>query len=377
MIKGADLLFLGGGKNVSSKRNKKAIFFEIEKIFTETLDILFATRYEKVESDSSFDPKLSLNFRPMDRLLLRGSIGTSFSTPSMAQLFSSEIALGGVRDVINGVEQSSSLFVRIIQVGNPNLKPATSTNTNLGMLWDINDNVSLSVDFWKIDYKDRLELEDSQTKITENPDNPDIQRNEYGDITAVNTRFFNEEKTKVKGLDINFDYETTLSNGALLDLGINATHLFQFLTPEHEEEEEGHDGEHEEHMVNRVGKFNYNAHTHSLPRLRLNTFFGLTHNEIRYSMNARYLDGYKNLRPLPAAAVSSGYENKVDSFLLFDIGASKTFEINNSDLKLGLNLINVFGESAPLLYDAPDFSFDTRLHDPRGRLINLSLDYLF
>ncbi|GIT37077.1 MAG: hypothetical protein Ct9H300mP6_09450 [Gammaproteobacteria bacterium] len=39
--------------------------------------------------------------------------------------------------------------------------------------------------------------------------------------------------------------------------------------------------------------------------------------------------------------------------------------------------MNAFDESAPLLYDSPDFSFDTRLHDPRGRLINLSLDYEF
>ena len=47
LIKGADLLFLGGGKNVSSNRNKKALFFELEKIFSENLDVLFATRYEK------------------------------------------------------------------------------------------------------------------------------------------------------------------------------------------------------------------------------------------------------------------------------------------------------------------------------------------
>ena len=185
LIKGADLLFLGGGKNISSDRNKKALFFELEKIFSENLDVLFATRYEKVENDSSFDPKLSINFRPNDKLLIRGSVGTSFSTPSMAQLFSSEIALGGVRDVINGVEQSSSLFVRVIQMGNPNLKPATSTNSNLGLFWNLNDNISLSADFWKINYKDRLELEDAQTKIIENPENPDIQRNELGDITAV------------------------------------------------------------------------------------------------------------------------------------------------------------------------------------------------
>jgi len=376
LIKGADLLFLGGGKNISSDRNKKALFFELEKIFSENLDVLFATRYEKVENDSSFDPKLSINFRPNDKLLIRGSVGTSFSTPSMAQLFSSEIALGGVRDVINGVEQSSSLFVRVIQMGNPNLKPATSTNSNLGLFWNLNDNISLSADFWKINYKDRLELEDAQTKIIENPNNPDIQRNELGDITAVSTTFFNEEKTKVKGLDINFDYKKTLSNQTTLDLGINATHLFDYLTPEHEEAGD-HQDEHESHMVNRVGRFNYNAHTHSLPRLRLNAFFGLTQNGIRYSVNTRYLDGYTNLRPLPAAAISSGYENEVDSFLVFDIGASKIFQIENSELKLGLHLMNAFDESAPLLYDSPDFSFDTRLHDPRGRLINLSLDYEF
>ena len=376
LIKGADLLFLGGGKNISSDRNKKALFFELEKIFSENLDVLFATRYEKVENDSSFDPKLSINFRPNDKLLIRGSVGTSFSTPSMAQLFSSEIALGGVRDVINGVEQSSSLFVRVIQMGNPNLKPATSTNSNLGLFWNLNDNISLSADFWKINYKDRLELEDAQTKIIENPENPDIQRNELGDITAVSTTFFNEEKTKVKGLDINFNYKKTLSNQTTLDLGINATHLFDYLTPEHEEAGD-HEDEHESHMVNRVGRFNYNAHTHSLPRLRLNAFFGLTQNGIRYSINTRYLDGYTNLRPLPAAAVSSGYENEVDSFLVFDIGASKIFQIENGELKLGLHLMNAFDESAPLLYDSPDFSFDTRLHDPRGRLINLSLDYEF
>ena len=376
LIKGADLLFLGGGKNISSDRNKKALFFELEKIFSENLDVLFATRYEKVENDSSFDPKLSINFRPNDKLLIRGSVGTSFSTPSMAQLFSSEIALGGVRDVINGVEQSSSLFVRVIQMGNPNLKPATSTNSNLGLFWNLNDNISLSADFWKINYKDRLELEDAQTKIIENPENPDIQRNELGDITAVSTTFFNEEKTKVKGLDINFNYKKTLSNQTTLDLGINATHLFDYLTPEHEEAGD-HEDEHESHMVNRVGRFNYNAHTHSLPRLRLNAFFGLTQNGIRYSVNTRYLDGYTNLRPLPAAAISSGYENEVDSFLVFDIGARKIFQIENGELKLGLHLMNAFDESAPLLYDSPDFSFDTRLHDPRGRLINLSLDYEF
>ena len=169
LIKSADLLFLGGGRNTFAKRDKEAIFFEFERIFSDRIDMLFASRFEKVDDESSLDPKLTLNYRPIENLKLRGSIGTSFSTPSMAQLFSSEIALGGVRDVINGVEQTSSLFVRVIQLGNSELKPASSTNTNLGLSWSLNENASISVDFWKIDYKDRLELEDAQTKILDNP----------------------------------------------------------------------------------------------------------------------------------------------------------------------------------------------------------------
>ena len=51
--------------------------------------------------------------------------------------------------------------------------------------------------------------------------------------------------------------------------------------------------------------------------------------------------------------------------------------MNDQMIKLGLHVINAFDEAAPLLYDSPDFSFDTRLHDPRGRLLNLSINYEF
>ena len=69
--------------------------------------------------------------------------------------------------------------------------------------------------------------------------------------------------------------------------------------------------------------------------------------------------------------------NNIDSFLVFVLGFAKDISINGLSVELGLHLINAFDESAPLVYDAPDFSFDTRLHDPRGRLLNLSIDYEF
>ena len=365
LIKAADLLFLGGGKNVSSDRTKKAFFTEIKRTFSDNFDLKISGRYEKIGSFSSFDPKISLRFSPLNNLTFRGSVGTSFSTPSMAQLNSSDIQLGGVRDVQNGIEQANTLFVRIVQVGNPDLDPATSTNANFGLIWDISENLNFAMDYWTIDYKDRLELEDAQTKLFSDPNGPDVTRNQFGTLIAINTTFFNEERTEVKGIDLSLSYFKETEKIGSFDLSIKATNLFDFLTP---------DGE---VMVNRVGRFNYAAHTHSLPRLRLNTFLDWTYGNTRYSLIGRYVDGYKNLRVIPEASLANGYTNKVGSFLVFDIAAVRLIEFKDQQLTLGISLINAFDESAPLLYNAPDFSFDTRLHDPRGRLLNFSLNYEF
>jgi outer membrane receptor protein involved in Fe transport len=48
---------------------------------------------------------------------------------------------------------------------------------------------------------------------------------------------------------------------------------------------------------------------------------------------------------------------------------------NKGEIDIKLSVINVFDEEAPRLYDAPDFSFDTRVHDPRGRIIGISFEY--
>ena len=49
----------------------------------------------------------------------------------MAQMFSSDINLGSVRD-FNG----DFPFVRQAQIGNPDLKPATSNNLNIGLIFE-------------------------------------------------------------------------------------------------------------------------------------------------------------------------------------------------------------------------------------------------
>ena len=49
--------------------------------------------------------------------------------------------------------------------------------------------------------------------------------------------------------------------------------------------------------------------------------------------------------------------------------------MSKGDLNFRFYLSNILDKSAPRLYDAPDFSFDTRLHDPRGRILGLNIEY--
>ena len=61
-----------------------------------------------------------------------------------------------------------------------------------------------------------------------------------------------------------------------------------------------------------------------------------------------------------------------------DLPLSDLFTIDtvggDYELKTNFAIINLFDEDAPRLYDAPDFSFDTRVHDPRGRMLSIQFE---
>ena len=360
LVKTADLFFLGGGINLSKSRTSNALFLEIEKSIQEALDLRVAARYESMKNESSFDPKISLKYNVADALTIRFSKGTAFSAPSMAQMYSSEINLGSVRDV------NDSVFVRQASTGNPNLKPATSTNSNIGLIFQRND-LRISIDVWEIEYEDRVEVESAQAILSSNPFGSSITRNEFGDLIGVTTTYFNEDNTLVKGIDLQMQY---LINFKQSDLSINlmGTNLSDFKTPSLTNQNL---------MINRVGKFNFDTHTFSLPKKRINSFVNWNFKDLSLSLNSRYLDGYVNERAITGLGLTYGYSNQVKSFFVHDISLNKKLFVSSGQLDLRLYLSNIFDKSAPRLYDAPDFSFDTRLHDPRGRILGLNVEYNF
>ena len=374
LTKTADLFFLGGGRNISKSRDKFALFVEAEREFFNVLDLRLAMRYEDYSNDSSFDPKLSLRYQPSEKVAFRFSRGTSFTMPSMAQMFPSDVNLGSVLDGDNG-----GVYVRQAKIGNPDLKPATSTNTNLGFIFS--DNIQkFTLDYWEIDSEDRIILQSPQALLDQDPNGSSITRNDIGDLIGVTTTYFNEESTIVSGIDFEYKRFFNLKNYGELDLTIRGTNLIEFLTPDRNDvtclaldciQ-----------LIDRVGKFNFDSNTHALPENRINAFIKWKFNNYIFGINTRYIDGYTNDTPIPQVSIDRGYSNKVDSSFLLDFSVdlplSDLFTIDTIDgdyeLKTNFAIINLFDEDAPRLYDAPDFSFDTRVHDPRGRMLSIQFE---
>ena len=80
-----------------------------------------------------------------------------------------------------------------------------------------------------------------------------------------------------------------------------------------------------------------------------------------------HVDSYTTSRAVPASAAAMGFDNIIDSWRTID--ASLTITSTSVILKVSSPLSkNLTDEEAPRAYDAANFSYDPKQHDPRGRI---------
>jgi iron complex outermembrane receptor protein len=355
----ADLLFLGGGLESTSSRKSTAIFVEAAKNMSDKLLVKGALRYEDLESDSSVDPKISFRYQASDELALRASFSTSFREASLAQLTSTNISLQGIQDYnADGSAKGGTAFIRIAQANNANLAPEESENMNIGAIWKPSDQLSMTLDYWSIDYTNVITIESAQGKVAANPLDSDVKRTAGGTLTGVTTKYFNAANVNTSGLDFEstYDFDTSLGQA---QVGVNMMHMFEYEIPVGNTTKDV------------VGLFNHDNFARSLPDTKAVFHAALKSGQNSLSLFGRYTGDYKTTRPLSATASARGFSQTIDSFFTVDLMNSYLVEMSDSELKLSLGITNMFDEEVPLVYDAANWSYDAKHHDPRGRMVYL------
>ena len=105
----------------------------------------------------TFVYKLSSRYKLSDKITMRGSVSSGFRAPSLHQIYTEKsqysFADGGGIDVVGLVNNVSP---KARELGIPKLTPEKSTNFTVGLGGKLSKNVSFTVDYYKIDVKDRV-----------------------------------------------------------------------------------------------------------------------------------------------------------------------------------------------------------------------------
>jgi len=354
-LQDVDLIFLGGGTEPSASRDSFAAFAEANIPITDSLEMSVAARYEALESDSSLDPKLALRWQVTDELVVRGSMSTAFREASLVQQFNRGTSLQGLVDPLGG---GGALFIRVLTEGDTNLKPETSTNTNLGVVWTPSDNFNMRLDWWQFDYEDVITIENAQGKLSADPNGPDIRRNDSGQLQGVSTNFINAATVETDGVDVSADWN--IPAGDMGDFGVQLaySHFLSYEIPD------GNGG-----VTDVVGSFNHDNFVRSMPQKKWNLTADWERGNHSAAMVVYYVDSYKTGRAVPASAQALGFKSGISNWRTMDLSYNYNFNLGDTQAVFTLGGKNVFDKEAPRVYDAANFSYDPKHHDARGRML--------
>ena len=160
----------GGGGD----RDRYAVGLELSVPIFSTLKANLAGRYDKYDDISDVDGAATwsagLEWRPVESLLLRANHSTSFRAPDMHYIFAqpSGFFLNGALDeyrcrrdgfdanpppgTTNNCGAGSDYVYSFagIRQGSSALEEETGKSTTVGFVWDVIDNMSISVDYYRI-----------------------------------------------------------------------------------------------------------------------------------------------------------------------------------------------------------------------------------
>jgi iron complex outermembrane receptor protein len=165
--------FLLGNSDAKASRDVYSGFLELRWPFYDGIELQTAARLERYSDTSSTTPSpfVGLTITPGEiagrenvpkvfrRLQLRGAATQAFRAPTIYQTFPGFAVVPTLYTVPGSPVPS---YVPLKVFGNPALNPEKALVLTAGLLWQLIDEIGLSVEFWDYDYQDRIRPENSQ-----------------------------------------------------------------------------------------------------------------------------------------------------------------------------------------------------------------------
>lgn len=400
-------------------RDRYAAGIELNVPVFSKLDMNIAARWDKYDDITSVDDALTYNiglkYRPIDTLLLRASYATSFRAPDMQLVYAEGAAsfstvldeyscrsgtgLGlntgpRTRTACNVANDPTIYQAQTLIAGNPLLKEEEGKSFSGGFVWDMSDNMSMSVDYWRIKLSDQA-TQLSSTFLLQNEANcrlgvkPDGTPFEYeassaycqnitslitrsvgepgsstdNRITRINSAYINAALTDTSGIDASWKYShTTDRYGRFnLDIGYSLSLTNKYKQFDTDPLRDFRDDPIISDQRSRVrGSLGWTLNDWSA------TVFGT-----RYGSNG-------SLAAVDGVNVANGtrYSARLQPYMLYNLSVGKRI---NSNLSLVGTVVNVLNnhfrqDNSNTGYPYYDYTIGA---DPMGRRFTLTAEYKF
>ena len=236
-LSGSDVLGSSPTPDSKASRNVTSAYAEFLVPLVDSdshyVELQVAGRYENFSDvGSAVKPKVALFWEPADWISFRASYAGGFRAPGLPQVSA------------EGVPRSNSLYDPVldstygivdIRSGTTDLKPEDDENTSFGLIFEPTENLTFTIDTWKIKQKDLVGilpgsshlLYDSLLRSEGSSNSAVIRDANTNEVIQINNDYLNLGVRNIEGIDFSliYDWETDFGE---FEFTANAAKLNKF-----------------------------------------------------------------------------------------------------------------------------------------------------
>ena len=151
--------FAGFSPNQSGEfdRANYAAYVDLETDVVEAWTVGAALRFEDFDDfGTTTNGKLSTRYQFVDNFAMRASFSTGFRAPTPGQANVTKVSTRTVDGVLQQAGQIPPTNPIAQLLGGKQLEPEDATNWTLGFVWDVAEDLTLTVDYYNIEVQDRI-----------------------------------------------------------------------------------------------------------------------------------------------------------------------------------------------------------------------------
>ena len=355
-------------------------FAEIPLSLGSRFDTQLAANYEFHDVASSFDPKFGWRYQlvesPTQSVFLRGSVQTTFRTPSLDDVNENPLS------TLEWINETGA-YQTVDRFGSKDLKPEQAFTYNAGFVLVTEEGFDATFDYWSYDFKDvigamphgaitALYADEANKEALKQfivcPDGIGTGTCAASELERVQVDIVNWPGVKTSGVDLHLGGHTDAGAGEV-SLNLDATYTLEYRTKAlvlgDLVLQEGADA---------AGYLNFgNPIATSLPKLKGQVSAGYYWGGYRLVSFLNYISSYEDRGSMNSgnAAVEEVF-GTIDSFVTWDV--SFLWDLSE-DVNIALSGMNLLDTMPPLVNI--EQAYDGFTHDPKGRRLKLALSCNF